>query len=74
MQQPISKIGGFLKSSFFTTLVFCNFIITIVFLVSIAAQSNVNNSKQKIEAIEENPLPQSISEESHQLAALPKNG
>jgi hypothetical protein len=70
MQANVSKVGGFLKSSFFSTLIFINFIFTIAFLVSIAAQNSDSNNHPKIEAIDLKPLPQSVSEEESRLALL----
>jgi hypothetical protein len=60
MYAKISSMGGFLKSSFFSTLILFNFIFTFCFLVLIATKGFQNIETQKTEAIEQNPLPQSI--------------
>lgn len=62
MQPSISKMGGFLKSSVFSTLIYFNFIVSICFIVMIAVQSMSSNTIPETEAIEQNPLQQRVSE------------
>lgn len=69
MQAKVSKMGGFLKSSFFNTLIFFNFIISICFMVVIVFEGMNNVSIPKNEAIEQNPLPESISGQTAQLVS-----
>ena len=70
MQPNISRAGGFLKSSFFTTLIFCNFIVSICFVVMIAVHNVNETSTPQTEAIEQNPLQERVSEETAQLMRL----
>jgi hypothetical protein len=67
MQAKVSKMGGFLKSSFFNSLIFFNFIVSICFVVLIVVEGMNNVSVPKHEAIEQNPLPASTSEQTAQL-------
>jgi hypothetical protein len=67
MQAKISKMGGLLKSSFFSTLVFFNFILTVCFIVLLAYKGFQNVNVPKTEAIEQNLLPQGISVGTAQL-------
>ena len=71
MQAKVSKMGGFLKSSFFNSLIFFNFIISICFVVLIVFEAMNNVSVPKHEAIEQNPLPASVSEQTAQLVQEP---
>jgi hypothetical protein len=70
MQPNVTHVGGFLKSSFFSTLIFFNFIITICFIVMIAVQSTSTSNIPQTEAIEQNPLQQRVSGETAQLIKL----
>jgi hypothetical protein len=71
MHAKVSKMGGLLKSSFFNSLIFCNFIISICFVTLIVFEGMNNISVPKHEAIEQNPLPESISEQTAQLIQNP---
>lgn len=70
MQPGNTKMGGSLKSSFFSTLIFFNFIVSICFIVMIAIQSMSHAAIPETEVIEQNPLQQSVSEETAQLIKL----
>ncbi len=61
MPAKITHLGGFFKSSLFSTIILLNFIISICFMVMIAYEGFHNVQNPKTEAIEQNPLPQSVS-------------
>jgi hypothetical protein len=60
-------MGGFLKSTFFSSLILFNFILSICFVVLIAHEGISNIKLPETEAIEQNPLPASVSEKTAQL-------
>lgn len=70
MQTKVTKMGGFLRSSFFSSLIFFNFIISICFMVLLVFEGMNNVTEPKHEAIEQNPLPSSVSEQTAQLMPL----
>jgi hypothetical protein len=70
MQPNIHKMGGFLKSSFFNTLIYFNFIISVCFVVMIVVQGMTHSTIPETEAIEQNPLQQRVSEEIAQLIKM----
>lgn len=70
MQPGITKMGGFLKSSFFSTLIYFNFIVSLCFIVMVAIQSMSRGAIPETEVIEQNPLQQSVSDETALLVKL----
>ncbi|HEX4958191.1 MAG TPA: hypothetical protein VFV46_08450 [Lacibacter sp.] len=70
MQPNFSKMGGFLKSSFFGTLIFFNFIISLCFIVMIAVQHMGPETVPDTMSVKQNPLQERVSEETAQLMKL----
>lgn len=71
MPANVSKMGGFLKSSFFSSLIFFNIILSVCFVTMIVFEGFRSTHSPKTEAIEPNPMPQSVSEETAQLVKVP---
>lgn len=61
MQTKISSNGGFLKSSVFSTLIYCNFFISACFVLVLAAEGVQNNTTQKFQTVQQKPMQQSVS-------------
>ena len=61
MQTKISITGGFLRSSFFSTLIYCNFFFSACFLIVLTAEGVQVSAAKKIETVQQKPSQQSVS-------------
>lgn len=60
MQPKISIKEGFLKSSYFSTLIYCNFFFSAFFVIVLTAEGVQNSVAQKTETVRQKPLQQSV--------------
>lgn len=67
-KNPIN--GGFLKSSVFSTLIYCNFFISACFVFVLAAEGVQSAAPQKSETVQQKPLQQSVSGVSVTLISM----
>ncbi len=70
MQPNISAKNAFFKSSFFSTLIYCNFFISACFVFILAGEGVQNAVPKKSETVQQKPLQQSVSGVSVTLISM----
>ncbi len=70
MQTRTLTTEGFLKSSVFSTLMYCNFFLSACFIIILAAEGVQNAAPPKMETVQQKPLQQSISSTPVTLASM----
>ncbi|MBX9785441.1 MAG: hypothetical protein K2X48_19320 [Chitinophagaceae bacterium] len=67
MQAQTIKMGGFLKSSFFAAIIYCNFVFSICFMVVLASEGVQHIKPVETESVDQKPYPQSVSGQTASL-------